>query len=269
LLNVVKCVLRAPVREAADSKILFISDWHWFGSERNFALLKEVKRVAGEVKPSVIVLGGDICENADELDKLPGLLREVSALAPECIAVPGNWEVGKKWLKDDFWKKLYASCGIKLLVNECHTVGAVRFHGIDDISSGCCMLPEKQDNTIPKAGKLPVAEVLVAHSPDTVIALDDGMDLHTFDAALCGHCHGGQLRMPLWGAIFCPSRYGTYFDKGAFVLDNTRLKMVISAGIGERCGSFRFNCKPEITLLYFRPARHYRMRGSDSGPAFK
>ncbi|MBR2344787.1 MAG: metallophosphoesterase [Lentisphaeria bacterium] len=262
-LKVRKCVLRAPVREAAGSKVLFISDWHWFGSERNRMLLERVKYIVRHSEPSVIVLGGDMCEDADTLDKLPALLKELSLLAPDCIAVPGNWETGKRWLGTDFWKDLYASCNIKLLRNECYTAGALRFHGIDDITSGFCALPEKLDPEIPPAGTLPVAEILVAHSPDTIIALDESRNLYGFDTALCGHCHGGQLRLPLFGAMFCPSRYGTRFARGSFIRINTHLKMLVSSGIGERNGSFRFNCPPEVILLHFRTAHHYRARSCD------
>ena len=177
------------------------------------------------------------------------------------VAVPGNWETGKRWLPADFWEKLYAAADIVWLENRAYQAGPVRFHGIADVSSGDCRLPEQADPAMRKPGTLSAAEVLVAHSPDTVIALDGGLDLQAYDLALCGHNHGGQIRLPALGAVFCPSRYGRIFDRGAFRRRNSHLKMLISAGIGHRGGSFRFNCPREALLVIFRPAHHYRFRG--------
>lgn len=259
-LKVVSCTLRAPVPQAAGKKILFLSDMHWYDSPENQKLLENIESLAHEIAPDYIVLGGDMVEDADRIEQLKAVLPRLSRLAEVCVAVPGNWEVGKRWLKADFWEKLYADCGVKLLVNESVLCGAVRFHGINDISSGNCYLPEKRDAMIPGTGTLPVAEILLAHTPDTVIALDDGHDLRHYDVALCGHNHGGQVRLPWLGAIFCPSRYGTFFDRGAFERSSFHLKMLVSSGVGKRDGSFRLFCRPEVLVLKFRPARHYRLR---------
>ena len=264
-LNVVSCVVRAPVPDVAGVKILFLSDLHWYESRRNLRMLEALERIAAEIAPDYLVLGGDIVEDADRIRELPAALTRLSRLAPAVLAVPGNWETGKRWLKPEFWNKLYADCGITLLRNEAFRSGAIRFHGIDDISSGDCELPEKRDPALAKPGTVPIAEVLVAHSPDTIIALDSGLDLQSYDIALCGHCHGGQVRLPFFGALYCPSRYGRYFLRGAFKRRNSHLKMLVSAGAGERRGSFRLNCPREVLLLTFRPAHHYRFRGSRTG----
>lgn len=258
--DVLNCVLRAPVAQAADKKILFISDWHWYGSEKNFRQLADLEKTAALTTPDVLVLGGDMVEDADVIPKLPELLSRLRKLAPECIAVMGNWETGKRWLKPDFWQKLYADAGITLLCNRSITCGTFRFHGINDISSGNCFLPEKSAAAIPAPGSAPLVEIIVAHSPDTVIALDENLDIYHYDAALCGHCHGGQIRLPFFGALFCPSRYGRNFDRGCFARKNSSLKMLVSAGIGEKRRSFRFFCRPDVILLTFRRARHYRHR---------
>jgi len=259
-LKVTSCVLRAPVPQAAGKKILFLSDLHWFDSPDNWQLLEQIEVLAAKVAPDYIALGGDMVEDADRIGQLPPVLKRLRALAPVCVAIPGNWEVGKRWLKPDFWQKFYADCDIDWLCNQSRQYGAIRFHGINDISSGDCVLPEKNDPEIPATGTLPVAEVLLAHAPDTVVALDEHQALRYYDAALCGHTHGGQVRLPLFGALFCPSRYGKFFDRGAFSRSSYHLKMVVSSGLGKRDGSFRFFCRPEAIVLTFRPAHHYRLR---------
>ncbi|MBQ9804439.1 MAG: metallophosphoesterase family protein [Lentisphaeria bacterium] len=259
-LKVRSCVLRAPVPQAAGQKILFLSDLHWYDSPENWHLLENIEALAAKVSPDYLVLGGDMVEDADRIDQLRPVLNRLSRLADVCVAIPGNWEVGKRWLAPDFWQKFYAASGIDWLCNESRRYGAVRFHGINDISSGDCFLPEKHDPEIPPTGTIPAAEVLLAHAPDTVVALDENSDLRYYDVALCGHTHGGQIRLPLWGALFCPSRYGRFFDRGAFSRSSFHLKMVVSAGLGKRDGSFRLCCRPEALVLTFRPAHHYHLR---------
>lgn len=259
-LKVLSCVMRSPVPQVVGKKVLFISDMHWYDSPGNQLLLEKIETLAAETSPDYLVLGGDMVEDADRIDELRPVLKRLSRLADVCVAVPGNWEVGKRWLEPDFWQKFYAECGVDMLCNQSRRYGAIRFHGINDVSSGDCYLPEKRDPGVQKTGTMPVAEILVAHAPDTVIALDAGHDLRHYDAALCGHNHGGQIRLPLWGALFCPSRYGRFFDKGAFSRSSFHLKMLVSAGLGKRDGSFRFFCRPEVLMLTFRPAHHYRLR---------
>ena len=261
-LEVRKCVVRAPIPEVAGIKILFVSDLHWFDSPENRQALEALEAAAAEIAPDYLALGGDITEDADHIRELPEVLTRLRRLAPTAVAVPGNWETGKRWLAADFWKKLYADSGIVWLENRAYQSGPVRFHGIADVSSGDCRLPERDDPGMRKPGSLAATEVLVAHSPDTIIALDEGMDLQSYDVALCGHNHGGQIRLPLLGALYCPSRYGRIFDRGVFRRRNSHLKMVVSTGMGQRSGSIRFNCPREVMLLIFRPAHHYRFRGA-------
>lgn len=258
ILRVRQCVLRAPVPAAADKKLLFISDWHWFDSQENRKLLERVEFVAQEKRPDYLILGGDMVEDADRIGELRGLLARLRDLAPVVLAVPGNWECGKRWLKADFWQQFYAEHGIHWLCNNVWQDQAIRFHGINDISTGEVTLPEK--SLADKCGTIPVAEILLAHSPDTVIALDSDMALRYYDLALCGHNHGGQIRLPWFGALFCPSRYRATFDCGAFVRSGFHLKMLVSSGIGKRENSLRICCRPEVMLIKFRAARHYHLR---------
>ena len=262
--NVVNYITHAPVAGAADRKILFISDWHWHNSKKNFRQLASLEKKAAEIQPDIVVLGGDIVEDADVMSALPEVLSRLRKLAPECIAVRGNWEVGKRWIAGEIWEKLYADAGITLLCNQSVVYGAIRFHGIDDITSGTSSLPEKLDPAMLRPGSAALAEIIVTHSPDTVLALDNGMDLYRYDMALCGHCHGGQIRIPLLGAIFSPSRYGKSFLKGCFIHKKSCMRMIVSAGMGEKRRSFRLFCRPEIVLLTFRKARHYRYRGGST-----
>lgn len=87
--------------------------------------------------------------------------------------------------------------------------------------------------------------ILLYHSPDLApLAAELGIDLQ-----LSGHTHGGQVRIPGFGALFTGSLYGRRFQSGRYILDD--LVLYITRGIGlEGAGAprVRFFCPPEITL---------------------
>lgn len=66
---------------------------------------------------------------------------------------------------------------------------------------------------------------------------------------LCGHVHGGAIRLPVVGSIFVPSVYGRRFDEGVFEEGGT--VMVVNRGLSGR-EPIRFRCNPEalrVTLV--------------------
>jgi predicted MPP superfamily phosphohydrolase len=74
---------------------------------------------------------------------------------------------------------------------------------------------------------------------------------HGIDLMLAGHVHGGQIRLPVIGSVFVPSRYGRRYDCGTFHEPPTLLH--VSRGLGGE-EPLRFNCRPEVTKLILRPA---------------
>jgi predicted MPP superfamily phosphohydrolase len=68
---------------------------------------------------------------------------------------------------------------------------------------------------------------------------------------LAGHNHGGQVRLPVIGPVFMPSRYGRHFDMGAFQVGPTLVH--VSRGVSGK-HPFRFGCRPELTKIVLRSA---------------
>ncbi len=105
------------------------------------------------------------------------------------------------------------------------------------------------DLALPDSPDGPV--LLMAHEPDyadDVLAHPKG---HLVDLILSGHSHGGQVRLPIVGALILPPM-GTKYPEGHYTFGRTQL--YVNRGIGTVGLPFRFNCPPEITLITLRPA---------------
>ena len=131
---------------------------------------------------------------------------------------------------------------IRLLLNEFvplhHEQETIYLAGIDD--------PHyfRTDNLDRASAAIPVeaASMLLAHSPEIF-----RQAAHTgFDVVLCGHTHGGQIRLPGGLALTynakCPRRYCA----GAW--QHHHMQGYTSLGTGSSIVDLRFNCPPEITL---------------------
>ena len=91
--------------------------------------------------------------------------------------------------------------------------------------------------------------VLLCHAPDYV---DDLLTLPSGQAVslmLCGHTHGGQIRLPLIGPLVLP-QMGRKYVEGWFRFG--RLQMHVNRGIGTVGLPFRLDCPPEISMLTLR-----------------
>ena len=91
--------------------------------------------------------------------------------------------------------------------------------------------------------------IAVVHSPDPAPELAAlGWDL-----TVSGHTHGGQVCLPLVGALVTNCSVPRYMAKGLVRLDGRFVH--VSAGLGtSKYAPFRFWCRPEATLLELVPA---------------
>lgn len=72
---------------------------------------------------------------------------------------------------------------------------------------------------------------------------------HDIDLMLAGHVHGGQIRLPLIGPLFVPSRYSRRYDSGTFFEPPTL--MHVTRGLAGR-EPLRFNCPAEVVRITLR-----------------
>jgi predicted MPP superfamily phosphohydrolase len=89
----------------------------------------------------------------------------------------------------------------------------------------------------------------IVHSPDPMPELS----ALGYDLVVYGHTHGGQVRLPLVGALVTNSDVPRRLVSGLVRLGDRYAH--ISPGLGtSKYAPFRFLCRPEATLLDLRPA---------------
>lgn len=87
--------------------------------------------------------------------------------------------------------------------------------------------------------------IFLYHTPDLAPeAAEMGIDLQ-----LSGHTHGGQVRLPFYGALFAGSLYGKRFEAGRYQVGEMTLYVTRGIGMeGQAAPRVRFLCPPEIIL---------------------
>ncbi|NMC62699.1 MAG: hypothetical protein GYA55_05955, partial [SAR324 cluster bacterium] len=120
-----------------------------------------------------------------------------------------------------------------LLENDTHIIkrgsSQIEIVGVADYLSGFPKLPKF---------KFPNSSLLISHNPDFVSSILESSE-NRFGLALCGHTHGGQIKLPIFGAL-------TYnindlrFAEGLFRYGSS--SVYTSRGIGMVELPFRINC---------------------------
>lgn len=104
------------------------------------------------------------------------------------------------------------------------------------------ILPDRS-HALNATGKLLIC---LTHTPDMDFIVD--MAEKNADIIICGHTHGGQVRLPGLGAILTGSNIKAKYASGLFYFKD--FVLYISRGLGEgRYSPFRFYCQPEATLI--------------------
>lgn len=86
--------------------------------------------------------------------------------------------------------------------------------------------------------------ILLVHEPDYA----DHASRYPVDLQLSGHSHGGQVRLPFFGAILTPP-LGHKYPDGLQYVPGSSLRVYTSRGIGTTILPIRLLCRPEISLI--------------------
>jgi predicted MPP superfamily phosphohydrolase len=114
----------------------------------------------------------------------------------------------------------------------------------------------------------PALRLGLTHSPEPRVL--DGFAADGYDLVLAGHTHGGQLRIPGYGAIVTNCGVDRSRARGASRW-GSHLRLHVSAGLGTSpYAPVRFGCRPEASLLELVPREVAgpggRAAGASAGP---
>jgi len=208
------------------------------------------------------------------------LIKRIHDLRPDIILLTGDY-LNLSYLHDpqsqsdgrEFFSQLHAPYGIYAVTGSVDPPAVVSpvFDGLEitflydevrqiDLPQGKIYLlgisnqwlSRDQDILVQLMQPLPdnAYSILLYHTPDLIeIAASNDVNL-----TLSGHTHGGQIRLPFYGALFTGSIYGKKYEAGRYQVGPTTL--YVSRGIGME-GSYapraRFLCPPEIVVIDLVP----------------
>jgi uncharacterized protein len=118
---------------------------------------------------------------------------------------------------------------------------------IDLIGVTCTHIPALDAPRLLKAldGSTGRFTILLYHTPD----LAPEAALAGVDLQLSGHTHGGQVRLPFYGALVTSSLYGKKMEIGRMQIGNLTLYVTRGLGMeGKGAPRVRFLSSPEIIL---------------------
>lgn len=201
---------------------------------------REVARQAMALHPDLILLTGDYLEEQRNIGDVREFLRHLSA--PSGIfAVQGNWEYWSR-LEGENLRRKFAASGVTLLINQRFDLDIrdvpLSIHGLDYPSA------DDQLAGLYRGANPARVNLLLSHVP----AFNHQLLGNAFDLILCGHTHGGQIRLPLLPPLYMP-RYSGRFVAGHYRVGPGATPLYVNRGIGTSVLPMRLFCRPEITLL--------------------
>jgi len=220
---------------SAPLNIAFLTDLHVRNSTSQFEKLNLIVESVRELDPDLILLGGDFTGEDTATtrmfrDELLTALSAFPTIAPT-YAVLGNHE----WWTANDWGAAIAGMGIQLIENQQRSLtfeqGRICLRGLGDTYTG----HYQPQSFTPTCTGIPIT---LTHDP-LAIESDDQSGLY-----LAGHTHCGQIRLPLIGAPWAPTRASEEYHCGVGITD--KKVWLVSAGLGTSIIPFRFGTDAAI-----------------------
>ena len=216
---------------------------------------RRVVRSVVEAKPDIVLLAGDYLQaepgqREEVRAELNAMLREANLAAhARVFAVQGDME-GAGWT-DIFHDLDFA------------TVSTTKSFDLGGgLSLTCLSLDASFDISTQVAADPEHFHLVLGHCPNFALGTVPA------DLLVAGHTHGGQVRLPVVGAIMTLSRIPRRWAAGLTDLPGGS-QLLVSRGTGMERGyapRLRFLCRPELVVIDLTPARSSAISG-DVAPA--
>jgi predicted MPP superfamily phosphohydrolase len=211
-------------RGTGNCRFVHFSDFHYKG-DADYAA--EVVRSINELAPEFVCFTGDVVEEARFAPEAFEFIRQITA---PVYGTPGNHDYQSGVSRADF-TAAFSATGGAWLVDDSRVLTE---HNLEIVGFGHRGVNALKD---PRAER----RILLLHYPQVANGLGQ-----RFDLVLAGHSHGGQIRLPFFGALVLPKGVGR-FEHGFY--ETLGGPLYVNAGIGTYRIPFRWNCPPELTLV--------------------
>lgn len=214
--------------------VLLLSDLHFHGTPSRAWFDRVLDHLTAMPTPDVVVLGGDYVDTDRHREWIGPVLGRLK-WTELGIAVLGNHDAHHD---PEAVRKELGAAGFRVMSNRWEET---------TIRGERCVLVGHEGPWFgppPDLTGMPADafKLCVSHTPDN---FPWGVR-HGLNLMLCGHVHGGQIRVPVVGSIFVPSVHGRRFDQGVFADRGT--VMVVGRGLGGK-EPIRLRCPPQVIRL--------------------
>ncbi len=227
-------------------RIGILTDIHSGVYEQAGLLARAVKRL-NSLKPDLVFLPGDFIYHLQPF-AVKRRLEPLKNLTAPALAVDGNHDVGwgrfgrtKKAHLLDSLRQALNELGVIFLDNKITTLKSKGYNlaifGLADFWAGLA------DFSI--LSQLPAADLIfgLVHNPDAVYEFKDFKK--PIDLVVCGHTHGGQVRIPWLYKKMIPCRHN--FIAGFYTVKG--VKVYVSSGLGLTGLPLRLFQPPRVELI--------------------
>lgn len=224
-------------------KIVQFSDTH-LGFHYDLKQLEKLTKKINNLKPDIIFFTGDLMDEPNkyaDAGQIAPILKELEAPLGK-YAIYGNHDHGG--YGTDIYKSIMQKAEFTLMLNENHKINfsgsTIHVIGIDDAMLGRPDIKLALDSVDESSYK-----ILLSHAPD----LADGASSFGIQLQLSGHSHGGQIKIPFFGALVKPP-YAERYPEGFYQIGSEDpLTLYVNRGLGTTRLPFRFLSRPEMTVF--------------------
>lgn len=213
-----------------------------------------------ELEPDVVFMDGDMLNaDSDDISWLLSEIERLSAKVPVYYAL-GNHELAYMAAHPDLITQLEEAGAIVLdeqYVDVEIAGNAVRIGGFYDYAFSrtdaktTADTMDAQDHAfLSDFCDTSRLKIMLSHRPDSFV-FSDASAIWQIDYVLCGHNHGGQVRLPFLGGVFGGDQgYFPPYEDGLHSF--AAMNMIITRGLSSNPKILpRFNNLPEIVVLDF------------------
>ena len=211
--------------------IVMLSDLHFHGTPARRYFDRIMDELAAAPPPDLVCLIGDYVDSDTHHEWIAPLLGRLTATGAK-FAILGNHD---EYHDPANLRTVLTGAGYTSIGNswQLATIRGVQCVVVGHEGPWFAPAPDL------RPAPVGLFRVCLSHTPDNFYwGIANRINL-----MLCGHVHGGAIRLPVIGSMFVPSVYGRRFDCGVFAKQGTT--MVVSRGVSGK-EPIRFRCNPQV-----------------------